>query len=45
MKKKPKVSDKEVKEILKKHKSANRNETYGKKKGNIVIVKKGKKKP
>lgn len=43
MKKKtePKVSDKRVKEIWKKHsKPADRNETYGK--DNIVIVKKGK---
>lgn len=37
---KKKVSDKEMKELWKGHKPANRNETYGK--GDLVIVKKGK---
>lgn len=39
-KSKSKVSAKEMKEIWKGHKPADRNETYGKK--DIVIVKKGK---
>lgn len=38
---KPKVSNKEVKEIWKNHKPADRNETYGK--GTIDIIKKVKK--